>query len=192
MTNRITDPEVRLLAAIAATLEEDYVREGEPDPWAGSPFAWIRALPSRQKGKVGEQLVSGWCAAKGLDVTASGDTEADRVIAGERIEIKFSTLWKTGVYKFQQIRDQDYRYLICLGISPFDAHCWLIGKDVLRRYVIGHTPQHRGRAGTDTYWLSLRPSQPPAWLELCGGTLSQMFPLLQSLTRRGPASGPRR
>jgi hypothetical protein len=54
--------------------------------------------------------VAGWCAAKGLDVTSSRNPEADRVIAGKRVEIKFSTLWESGVYKFQQIRDQDYEY----------------------------------------------------------------------------------
>ena len=114
MSSAIRDPEVRLLAAIAASLKQDYVAQADTDPWAGSPFAWIRLLPSRQRGKVGEQLVSGWCAAKGLDVTSSGDSEADRVIAGQRVEVKFSTLWRSGVYKFQQIRDQRYDFLICL------------------------------------------------------------------------------
>lgn len=105
MEYRIEDPYVRLLASVAAPLRGDYVREGAADPWAGSPFAWIRTRPSRQVGKIGEQLVAGWCAAKGLDVVSSGDAQADRVIAGRRVEIKFSTLWESGVYKFQQIRD---------------------------------------------------------------------------------------
>ena len=179
----ILDPEVKLLATIAVTLKSDYVKEDEADPWAGSPFAWIRALPSRQKGKIGEQLISGWCAATGLDVTASGDSEADRVIAGWRMEVKFSTLWKSGVYKFQQVRDQNYDYLISLGVSPFDAHCWLITKDSLREHVIGHTPQHRGRQGTDTFWLSVDPTDPPDWLWACGGTLANVFPLLQAAKR---------
>jgi hypothetical protein len=92
---QIRDPEVLMLATIAGTLKGDYVREGPDDPWAGSPFAWIRTRPSRQVGKIGEQLVAGWCAAKGLDVTRSSNSEADRVIAGRRVEIKFSTLWET-------------------------------------------------------------------------------------------------
>jgi len=104
MSPQLVDPEVQLLASIAATLKADYVREGSADPWAGSPFAWIRTRPSRQVGKIGEQLVSGWCAAKGLDVVASHDSQADRVIAGRRVEIKFSTLWESGSYTFQQLR----------------------------------------------------------------------------------------
>lgn len=58
----IKDPEVLMLATIAGTLKGDYVREGPDDPWAASPFAWIRTRPSRQVGKIGEQLVAGWCA----------------------------------------------------------------------------------------------------------------------------------
>ncbi len=140
-----------MLVAIASTLKADYLDDSEPDPREGSPFAWIKRLPSRRVGKVGEQLVSGWGAAKGLDVIRTPDPQADRIIAGRRVEIKFSTLWKAGIYKFQQIRDQDYEFLICLGVSPFDAHCWIIPKDALLKYVIGRTPQHTGRGGTDTF-----------------------------------------
>lgn len=167
-----------MLASIAGTLKADYVREESDDPWAGSPFEWIRRLPSRTVGKIGEQLVAGWCAAKGLDVTSSGDSEADRVIAERRVEIKFSTLWASGIYKFQQIRDQDYEYAVCLGISPFDAHCWVIPKTVLRQYVIGHTPQHTGRGGTDTFWLSVQPELPPAWLVPYGGRLREAYEIM--------------
>ena len=181
---RIADPEVQLLAAIAGTLKADYIREGEADPWAGSPFAWIRTLPSRQRGKIGEQLVAGWCAAKGFDVTASGDSEADRVIAGWRVEVKFSTRWASGVYKFQQIREQSYDYVVCLGISPFDAQGWLISKSLLRRHVIGHTPQHAGARGTDTFWLSFPAAEPPKWLAECGGTLARTYDLLRAIGKQ--------
>lgn len=114
----ITDPEVNLLASIAGTIHQDYMA-GEADPWEGSPFAWIKGRPSRQVGAIGEKLVAGWCAAKGFDVTAALNSDADRVIHGHRVEVKFSTLWASGGYKFQQIRDQNYDYLFCLGLSPF-------------------------------------------------------------------------
>jgi hypothetical protein len=176
----IKDREVRLLASIAGSLEADYIADPSEDPWSGSPFAWIRTRPSRQVGKIGEQLVAGWCAAKGLDVVSAGDSQADRVIAGHRVEIKFSTLWESGVYTFQQFRDQNYEYAVCLGISPFDAHCWAISKTLLREHVIGHTPQHAGSKGTDTFWLSFEPSDPPAWLRACGGTLAEAFAILKN------------
>ena len=178
MNRAITDPHVKLLASIATVLQGDYV---DDDEWAGSPFAWIKSRPSRQRGKIGEQLVSGWCAAKDMSVGPSRDSQADKVIQGRRVEIKFSTLWKTGVFKFQQVRDQDYELLICLGLAPFDARCWVIPKAVLYDYVIDHTPQHAGAAGRDTFWISFRPEDPPPWIQNYGGSLAQAFRILREL-----------
>jgi len=169
MSARISDPDVRMLAAISGTLHHEY--ETEEDPWHGSPFAWIKQQQSRQRGKIGEQLVSGLLAANGFDIARSGDTEADRLVNGTRVEIKFSTLWKAGVYKFQQVRDQDYSLMICLGISPFDAHRWAIPKTILLKHVIGKLGQHSGARGRDTAWMSFTPDHPYPWLEGCGGRL---------------------
>lgn len=180
MIDRITDPDVQILAGLSTALQAEYVSEVE-DPWLGSPFAWIRERPSRQRGKIGEQLVAGWCAAKGLDVIRSRTTDADRVINGHRVEVKFSTLWQSGGYKFQQIRDQEYDYLICLGISPFDAHSWILSKAVLYEHVIGHMGQHTGAAGTDTAWLGFQANSPLAWLAAAGGTLWGVYEILTSL-----------
>ena len=126
---RITDPDVQLLAAIASTLRADY--EKVDLSWEGSPFEWVKTRPSRQVGKIAEDLVAGWLAAKGFNVSRCTDSDADRVIESKRVEIKSSTLWRNGQYKFQQIRDQNYDIAICLGISPFEAHCWVIEKSVL-------------------------------------------------------------
>lgn len=184
---KIHDPEVQLLATLSATLEIDYAAEPD-DPWVGSPFAWILRQPSRTKGAIAEKLVAGWCATKGFDVVRSQDSDADRVVEGHRIEIKFSTMWKSGVYKFQQIREQDYDYCLCLGVSPFDAQAWLLPKSLLRMHVIGHTGQHTGATGSDTAWLSFPCTKPPAWMSSYGGRLSDVADLLRSLGR-GPHSG---
>lgn len=180
MVHQIQDGDVRLLAAISATLKGDYV-DPEENLWEGSPFAWIRTRPSRQRGKIGEQLVAGWCAAKELNVLVTGDAEADRIINGKRVEIKFSTLWGMGGYKFQQLRNQNYQYVICLGLSPFNAHCWVIPKSILMGPVKqpGVTGQHAGRMGTDTAWLSVSVRSPHRWLSEYGGTLAQAFQILK-------------
>jgi len=68
MTSKIRDPDVQLLAGIAGTIEADFPLNEE---WEGSPFAWIKLRPSRQRGKIGEMLVAGWLAAKGLAVAPS-------------------------------------------------------------------------------------------------------------------------
>ena len=166
-----------ILVSVANRLKNSYIRGGD-DPWANSPFAWIKTRPSRQVGKIGEQLVAAWCQRRGFIVSGSGDSQADMVMNGKRIEVKFSTLWESGVYTFQQIRDQNYEYAIFLGISPSEAHCWLVSKSVLRQHVIGHTPQHAGKVGSDTFWLSFHVESPPDWLRPFGGTLSKAFEVM--------------
>lgn len=182
MIDRIEDPEVRLLAGLATTLEPDYVQDTAA--WEGSPFRWIKtSLPSRTVGAVGEALVAGWAAAKGFDVTRTGDSEADRIINGHRVEIKFSTLWANGGYKFQQIRDQRYDFCFCLGVSPFDAHAWLIPKSVLEEHVIGHMGQHSGARAQDTAWLGFKVGAAYPWMEEHGGRLADVALLLERAGR---------
>lgn len=181
---QISDPEVQILAGLAATLAPDYAPSID-DPWLGSPFQWILAVPSRTKGAIGEALVAGWCAAKGFDVVRSRNSQADRIVHGHRLEIKFSTLWRNGGYKFQQLRDQDYDYAFCLGVSPFDAHAWLIPKPVLQQYVIGHMGQHTGASGSDTAWLGFTSGKPFDWMDPYGGRLADVARLLSENGRGG-------
>ena len=174
----MNDPEFMKLSRIVAALTLEYPTVD--DEWVGSPFSWIKLQPSRRVGKIGEQIVAQWCSEAGFNVARAPDSDADRVIAGLLTEIKFSTLWKGGFFKFQQIRDQRYEIVICLGLSPFDAHCWVIPKHVLIAQPEGVGPQHAGRQGTDTLWLQVRPTSIPAWLDEWGGSLSDAR---MSLTR---------
>lgn len=183
----INDPDVSLLATIATTLHADYAQDDLP--WQGSPFAWIKTRPSRQVGTIGEKLVSGFLAAKGFNIARSPDSDADRVVENKRAEIKFSTLWATGSYKFQQLRDQDYEIAICLGVSPFDAHCWILEKpEIMRRWQAreGIDSQHGGASGSDTAWLTVDPRNVPYWLNARGGTLKRAVEVLSALTGYRP------
>jgi hypothetical protein len=160
------------LMSLAESLRTDYVQSTAADPWMGSPYSWIRSEPSRTVGKIGEQLVAGWTAARDFDVAHCHDSQADLVINSHRVEVKFSTLWTSGIYKFQQIRDQNYEYCVCLGISPRVASCWILPKSVLLQYLIGHNHgQHTGASGTDTSWISFRADQPLPWMNNWGGSL---------------------
>lgn len=177
------NPEVRLLAAISASLEADYTQTDER--WKGSPFGWIRTRPSRQKGAIGEKLVAGWLAARGFNITRAENTDADRIVENKAVEIKFSMLWESGSYTFQQLRDQQYDFAICLGISPFDAHCWVLPKDDILRYWrdTGELDsQHGGIAGSDTCWLTVNPGFVPDWLCSHGGKLRQGLEHIANLT----------
>ncbi len=100
------------------------------------------------------------------------------MIAGRRTEIKFSTLWETGTFTFQQIRNQDYEIVICLGLAPFDARCWVVPKSVIWSKT---TPQHGGGTGIDTHWLTVAPDDAPPWLAEHGGTLANALDVLRKL-----------
>lgn len=183
LDNQIADPEFRTLAAIAVALESDYTETD--NIWDDSPFAWIKCRPSRQVGAIGEKLIAGWLAARGYNVRRSPDSDADRIIENKRVEIKFSTLWKNGSYKFQQLRDQNYDFAVCLGVSPFEAHCWVLKKsEILNQWrVTGNlTSQHGGSSGSDTAWLSVDPASPHSWLKPFGGSLRSGLNLISDLT----------
>ena len=165
---------------IASELETKYVTNAV-DPWHGSPFAWILKQPARTKGAIGEKLVEEWYRANEIDVQRSPDSEADRIVNGVRMEIKMSTLWSSGGYKFQQIREQNYDYCFCLGLSPSKVHAWLLPKSTLRKNVIGVTGQHTGANGADTAWIGFQADQPHDWMKPYGGTLDAVLELTRKM-----------
>ena len=171
------------LEQLSLRLSANY--EDEDLEWRNSPFAWIKPRPSRQRGKIAEELVAGLCDVEGLIVLPSPDSDADLIVEGTRVEIKSSTLWASGEYKFQQLRDQNYEIAICLGLSPFTAHFWALPKKVLLQHwqagSPGIKPQHRGRGGTDTAWIKLSPHNPPIWMQPYGGYLEEGMATLRSL-----------
>lgn len=186
----IQDQDVRQFADLAVAMEAEY--EKAEDAWRTSPFGWIKTKPSRQIGSIGELLVERFCLAKGLAVKRSGNSDFDRLISGVRVEIKFSTLWDGGFYKFQQIRDQQYDAVFCVGVSSQDAHAWLIPKAVImaaRNHEAGIVSQHGGQAGSDTAWLTVWPSTPHDWLKAYGGTLNKAVTLLEGMSASAKSSG---
>ena len=178
----MTDSNMRILVEASDILQAEYVKDD--DAWVGSPFAWIKNRPSsRQKGAICEKLVSGFLVAKGFRVDRSPDSDADRVVNGLRVEIKSSTLWENGGYRFQQLRDQNYDVAICLGISPFAAHCWVLPKSLLmEKWGTPELPvQHGGQRGSDTVWLSVEPDNVQDWLRPYGGTLDEAVEVLRGI-----------
>jgi len=157
-------------AALAAQLEAETVRSGA-DPWADSPFRWIRALAPRTKGKVGEQMSAQLVTARGVVVTDAATSDADRVFDKVPVEIKTSTLWDTGTYRFQQIRPaQAWDVLWCLGLSPHAVHCWAIPKQTAVAHAIG---QHSGQSASETMWLEIDPAALGGWLAPYGASVDR-------------------
>jgi len=150
--------------------------------WAGSPFEWfVLDLTSRQKGAAGEKIVAEFLKRQGFSVSKSPDSDADLVVNSRRVEVKCSTLWEGGIYNFQQIRDQNYEILFCLGISPHDAHAWVTRKSSIEWDEI--SGQHKGKDAKDTSWVQFPPSQCPyMWLRPQNGDLAKVCEELQKIT----------
>ena len=143
--------------------------------WEGSPFEWILAVAPGTRGKIGRQLVAAWARNSGFHVEMfSEDGQLYLRIDDYIVQIKMSTLWKSGIYRFQQIRDRDYDYCLCLGISPQDIHMWLIPKDALYEHVIGVRGQHTGSDSLETYWFDAGPGAVQRWLEPFGNQISDV------------------
>lgn len=187
----VRDPEVQLLAAIATALKPDC--EDTDSQWLESPFGWLKQRPSRQRGAILEKIVAGYFVANEFDVVKSPDSQADRIIENIRVEVKSSTLWKSGIYKFQQLRDQNYDVAICLGLSPFDAHCWILPKETIMRNwgnAEGLSSQHGGVGGSDTAWLSISPTRVQDWLVPYGGALSQSIEVFRTFVMKSAGQEP--
>lgn len=166
------------LVSLSKYLRVEY--DEDSTQWEESPFDWMVELSPPRKGALGKRILTTWCTIKGLSVISSNENGVDAIINGHPCAIKFSFLWSEGFYKFQQIRDQDYEYVICLGLSPNSAHCWVIPKD----QAIAHsTSQHGGSHGSDTNWFSVDPNNPDQWLTVFGGTLESAYKIIASFER---------
>jgi hypothetical protein len=169
-------PEFLLLAATASYVQKDL--QEYSDLWKDSPFEWVLQLPARRKGKLGRQLISPWLASKGISVESTRDSSETLVIKGYRVATKFSTMWGKGFYRFQQIRSEGYDYVICLGISPLEAHCWIFP----REHIINHaTQQHKG---SNEYWIPINPNNPPDWARDWGGSLEDVYKIIKKLKNK--------
>ncbi|RPE76006.1 MULTISPECIES: hypothetical protein [unclassified Frondihabitans] len=137
-------------------------------------------MPPVKRGAVGRRLVERWARQSGFEATVwtSEDRQIYLLINGFRVQVKLSTLWQSGFYRFQQIRDREYDFCLLLGLSPTTVHAWLVPKDALDVHVIGHLGQHTGSQAKETAWLTVYPSDPPQWLTWFGDDLDNVAQML--------------
>ena len=171
------DPEFRELAATASRLQGDL--DEINDLWKDSPFEWVLQLPSRKKGKFARELLMSWFAEKGISFEKVRDSSETLSYGGKVFAIKFSTLWNSGNYTFQQIRPKGYDYLICFGISPFFANCWILER---KNTLQNSSEQHRGEKGAE-YWFAIDPRDPLEWVKGSGGSMNNALKSLKSIIR---------
>ena len=153
--------------------------------WENSDFEWLVFQVSATKGAVFKKVAHQFLMQKGFSVRKSGDRQFDRYVNRIPVAIRGSTLWENGSYMFQQIKQHPYEVLICVGISPCAAHCWVIPKRVffegnafrldLEGFGAQHAPENVAERNRhkDTYWIAVPdPQNPPNWLRSYGGDLA--------------------
>ena len=139
------------------------------------------------KGAAAEKIIDLFFSNQGYSVSRSKDSNYDRLIQDKKIEIKFSTEWDNDLgYVFQQIRNQDYDYIVCLGVMPSDAHLWVIPKD---KYItewengINVKSQHGGATSSETSWFRVIMGKSDDWLKHYGGTIEEGLDVFEKLVR---------
>lgn len=177
MVSDASERDIDFLGRVLQGLETRYP---SPQAWDDSPFAWVLFQPSATKGAIARQLVIAWANSHGLfPLQVSKDRQIYLELNGILIQVKFSSLWDNGFYRFQQIREQDYDYCLCFGLAPFDMNAWFVSKRMLDTHVIGTKGQHTGAGSGETWWLEIAPDSPEAWLRDCGGQLSDVIEKLK-------------
>jgi site-specific DNA-methyltransferase (adenine-specific) len=179
----VIDPEFRSLASAASSLQSNM--EEINDFWKDSPFEWVLQLPSRKKGKFARELLMSWFSGKGINFVKGKDSSETIAIEKLLFAIKFSTLWSHGAYMFQQIRPKGYDFLICFGLSPSAAHCWILDK---KTTIKNSTAQHRGEKGAE-YWFAVNPKEPPEWTQGHGGSMEQALRTLRRIVKEESQHG---
>ena len=176
MVNRKSREDFDVIAGTSTALQSQYFDNGD---WEGSPFAWLTTLPSATSGKMGRLLVAEWGRSIGMSVEAvTLEHQHYLKMDDQLVQIKLSTLWRDGFYRFQQIRDRDYDFCLCLGISPFDAHIWVVPKAQLDEHVIGVSGQHTGADSQETFWFDAGPGSVANWLRPFGNQFSDAREIL--------------
>lgn len=106
------------------TLPSTLLAGSELDPrWAQGPFMGIKLMPAKAKGKRFEQIAEAILKRHGHSVDKPTNSDHDRIVDGEKFEIKGSTITKDtdDVFSFLQIRpSQDYDVLV-LETFHFDG-----------------------------------------------------------------------
>ena len=174
----------KTLEKLSANIGNDYPNSvQENQAWEESAFNWIRTLPPGRKGAIGRKLACGLLQSFGFTCLTQGNLIK---VNGQSISVKTSLMWGAGVIKFQNIRDSDFNFVLCLGIYPTTSLGWLIPKDeiwsdsgVLRDDREGLRSQHGGQAGSEDAWIGIDTDDVQDWLKPYGGTTDAMITVTQ-------------
>jgi hypothetical protein len=157
-------------------LSSELLAGAEIDPrWTNGPFLGIKLMPAKAKGKRFEQIAQAVFIAYGHTVTKPQNSDHDRIVNGEKFEMKGSTITKNtdDVFSFLQIRPaQDYDALI-LQTFWFDGTIkyYKIPKSDIQMLISNKTfkKQHGGNkaeSGTFCYNGNMKPFENYFWFSV--------------------------
>ena len=175
----------KLLAAKSAALAAKYptVQTEEDKAWEGSPFDWFRKKASSTKGKIGRDLAESILEASGFAVSRVG---VGLEVNGKAIRVKLSLMWGAGDFTFEQIRETNFDYLLCLGLYPGSSYGWLVPKgELLVDGVLqdreGLKGQHGGQDDPNDFWITaVNTKNIYPWLKPYGGTTDDLIEVIQN------------
>lgn len=143
------------------------------DPYIESKNQWFRALASGSKGTVGELLIGEYLESEGLKVFSPQEAKKNLLVNKSippknfdiyilnlnlRCEVKTSSMWNgSNVFRFQQIRKQEYDIIIFQFIYPEHVERYYCPKEIVEEMImIPSKVQHGGKnsknTDPDTYW----------------------------------------
>lgn len=121
------------------------IRKHPPSRFESSKFKPLVVGSPHDRGAIGEKIVRMLAIDSGLSVEKS--STADVKINGIDIEVKFARQKEDGGYLVNQLRDQDYRYVIIIALNPYQAYIFTVPKEIMWSLGIG---QHGGNGAKET------------------------------------------
>lgn len=138
---------------------------GDADPWSGSPYAWLKQISSTRRFKAAESVLESLLVGAGFAMTPRTAHGHAWIVEGSRVALKFSTLWNSGVYTFQQVLPGNFDVMVLFGVSPDAPHLWIAEKSALLAAV----------GSSATPWLTVDPATPPKVLDGRGGSVAEFY-----------------
>lgn len=126
---------MKIQEEIVHTAYEDFGLTSD-NPWFGTPYERYFQAGAKQKGTLGELIVSLFLKRRGLEVEKSKNKEYDRIVNGYKTEIKFSCACKRNdnfIFTFNHISFcKDWERIIFCGVNG-DLEvkiCWFSKEDM--------------------------------------------------------------
>ena len=177
------EPGLAALEAISVKIKSTFDTP-EDIEWKDHPLEWIRRHPSARIGKIGRTFLQSLCEDHALQVKKRGYS---LVIKEKKIQVRFSTGWSGGGFKFEQLRHEGFDAIFCLAITPNRVYGWAIPKSVIFD-ADGHllkkdglTIQHKGKGGSDTARINVDVNSIPAWMAPHGDSLTEAMNRLKAI-----------